>query len=1087
MKLKLFVIVIFSLIFLLGNVSALEWDNKVDYKDNDKTVIITNWLGLGEKLGEATLTSHETPTEIRNVIPGKDRAVMYYDFKDWELYEGGLGDVKFINVKNGKIIDKPYYFATPIYQEVNGSYNHKICEYDISGKPTTCYNETYIPWTDKQIIGWKKLDNTDIPKGNITIGLITDVETGDYIDGVWTIAGKEVKKHAAWTDALRTGLVHYYNMSTDSNDTFGISNFTDNDGAVITANCQIGECYQYDGVSADLTIDPAADIVLGQEFTFNSWMNSTPQSATIGMILSQTQFYWEARVDGFATPNGEFHITYDFDHGGGVNEFGSGVEIDNGTMFMVTWTREGDSNLSRLYVNGVNYANQTIAGDFESTDGFFGARSGSSDFLNGQVDDTGIWNRSLTPSEVAQLYTVDEELTPKTGPVISLIIPLDNTNSPSSNLIFNCSATDNTAVLNLTLFINDASNITLFNTTSNQIILELFENLSFVDGDYNWTCDAYDDLNEQGTTLLRDFTIDTIFPVLDVTSPTGDQGTFVSGRNLSLEWTVTDININDCFYDYGGANTSIPCPQNQTNFTVTDSSLTSLKFYANDSANNLKNQIITWSYSFEEVNVTFNANVSETSSQEFIINLETSLEVLSIFSFLSYAGQNHTSMASCIASNCTLSNRIDVPLVTTGTSDLNPFFWNITIFNGTGSTNIATSTRNQNVSIIQLDQCNPTLTNKTLNFTTFDEQTLIRIDPYRFDATFDFWLGGGSVKQNISIANSTAGEIDLCLSPSGTYFLDGQIDYNDVVNSSYNTRNYYFQNDTIDNQTLQHIPLYLLNSSKSTTFILKVQDDNLLQLPDHLILIQRFSPGNNTFNTVQIAKTDDNGQTLGFFETEVVDYRFIIKFQGTTLLTTSQQKIFGESVPFTLTFTIGEDLGAPWETLNNVSDVTFTLDYDKTSRVVTYTYVDTSGDFTLGRLIVEKQNFSLSTNDIVCNINSTLTSATLLCNVGIETGNASGTYTARGIVNRGSDSFLLQQISFIIESFSEAAGLLGVLLGWFIILIAAFAFKFNEIAGIFMINAAIIFVNLIGLVSFGLVAISAIMAVSIMIVVVLER
>ena len=60
-------------------------------------------------------------------------------------------------------------------------------------------------------------------------------------------------------------------------------------------------------------------------------------------------------------------------------------------------------------------------------------------------------------------------------------------------------------------------------------------------------------------------------------------------------------------------------------------------------------------------------------------------------------------------------------------------------------------------------------------------------------------------------------------------------------------------------------------------------------------------------------------------------------------------------------------------------------------------------------------------------------------------------------------------------------------MAFFIIFISSFAFKFNEIAGIFMINAAIIFVNLIGLVSFGMLSITAIIAVSIVIAAVIEK
>ena len=114
---KIFLLV-FCMILLIGNVSALNWDNSVDYENNNMTVIITNWFGVGEKLGEATLTSHKTPTEIKDVLSGENRAVMYYEFNEWETYTNGLGEVIFKDMKKGgEEIEKDYYFAKAVYEE----------------------------------------------------------------------------------------------------------------------------------------------------------------------------------------------------------------------------------------------------------------------------------------------------------------------------------------------------------------------------------------------------------------------------------------------------------------------------------------------------------------------------------------------------------------------------------------------------------------------------------------------------------------------------------------------------------------------------------------------------------------------------------------------------------------------------------------------------------------------------------------------------------------------------------------------------------------------------------------------------------
>ncbi len=117
-------------------------------------------------------------------------------------------------------------------------------------------------------------------------------------------------------------------------------------------------------------------------------------------------------------------------------------------------------------------------------------------------------------------------------------------------------------------------------------------------------------------------------------------------------------------------------------------------------------------------------------------------------------------------------------------------------------------------------------------------------------------------------------------------------------------------------------------------------------------------------------------------------------------------------------------------------------------------------------------------------MNSSLLSAILSCDL---TGNSTGTYIARTLITRDGTTSLVNQIQFKIEDFTSAAGNLGLLLGFFIILIASFMFKYNEIAGILMVDMAIIATDMMGLIAWGYGFISAIIAISIIILVMLER
>ncbi len=495
------------------------------------------------------------------------------------------------------------------------------------------------------------------------------------------------------------------------------------------------------------------------------------------------------------------------------------------------------------------------------------------------------------------------------------------------------------------------------------------------------------------------------------------------------------------------------------------------------------NRTFSWvPFTVDEEN--FNINVFETSRQEFFLNITTLPSILSLDAVLNYNGTRFTADDSCVSGLCQVSTAIDIPLVSSGQSENKSFFWEISVFDGTNSFFVNLTSDEQNATRLNLEKCDGTFTVETLNFTAFDEQTEAIINPFMFDGSFQFWLGTGTVKRDNSISESSIGSLQLCFTPATeTLFLDGTIEYDEASGTNYTSRNYFFQNDEINNVS-QDIELGLLLSEDSTSFILKVQDRDILPVANVLIFTERFYPGEGVFRVIQVSQTDDNGATIGFFKTETVEYRFILKQNGTTVLTTNKQKIVGESVPFTLTFTIGDDEGAAWEPFEEIDDLTSNVNFNKTSNIASFTYADTSGEFTLARLIVEKVNASGLTNIVICSETSTQSSAIITCNL---TGNSTGQYIMRGIITRNSPSQLVEQESFAIEDFSTISGRLGLFLGFFIILISVFAFKFNEVAGIILVNLAIIFVNLIGLIAFGYGFISAIVAISIIILVVLER
>jgi len=116
--------------FLISCVSAFTFDNVVDYKYDDLTFIVTNIFGLGDELGRATLTSHKTVDEIKEVMVGKNIPVMEYSDISGEM---SLGNVIFTDRNTGKEIEKDYYFNKVTYTEREIDVTQLICDFRRKG------------------------------------------------------------------------------------------------------------------------------------------------------------------------------------------------------------------------------------------------------------------------------------------------------------------------------------------------------------------------------------------------------------------------------------------------------------------------------------------------------------------------------------------------------------------------------------------------------------------------------------------------------------------------------------------------------------------------------------------------------------------------------------------------------------------------------------------------------------------------------------------------------------------------------------------------------------------------------------------
>jgi len=212
---------------------------------------------------------------------------------------------------------------------------------------------------------------------------------------------------------LGTNLTAYYKME-DVNDELGVYNGTVNTGAVSSTSGKIGLCYKSaietgTGISYSSTL---ANWGANEPYSYNMWVQSGNLTQSSGILSKGSNdkgtYLW--------CP-GSNKLQLVFESGTSnrlVWETTNAVFTNTTTFNMITVSYNGSGYVSGMtvYVNGIEVSLSTIVDTLgttspANTDIFYiGAMSGygTSYQWNGKIDETGIWNKALTQSEVTSLY-----------------------------------------------------------------------------------------------------------------------------------------------------------------------------------------------------------------------------------------------------------------------------------------------------------------------------------------------------------------------------------------------------------------------------------------------------------------------------------------------------------------------------------------------------------------------------------------------------------------------------------------------------------------------------------------------------------
>ncbi|MFS4472230.1 LamG-like jellyroll fold domain-containing protein [Chryseobacterium sp. T20] len=201
-----------------------------------------------------------------------------------------------------------------------------------------------------------------------------------------------------------SGLVAWWEFKGNANDTSGNNNNLTVNGATLTAdrNGNANAAYSFNGTSNYLTKSSLSyNFSQSGSYSISMWIKKTDNTSGIAMMSGSStnnNFIWLLQYD---TTKAIY----------GTNKQGQAWTWLNGPVYSTGWEHYVvvyNNQSMQLYKNGISVGttSNTYTGTLSAAlPLFIGKGISSSGYINGSIDDVGIWSRVLTPAEITQLYT----------------------------------------------------------------------------------------------------------------------------------------------------------------------------------------------------------------------------------------------------------------------------------------------------------------------------------------------------------------------------------------------------------------------------------------------------------------------------------------------------------------------------------------------------------------------------------------------------------------------------------------------------------------------------------------------------------
>ena len=905
------IIMIFTILslalFMTQFVSAeWQWDNVKRVNSETGEITIKNSLGLGKDIAVMKLN---TP-QIYNVIRGKDRLVAEFTIDNRKEYQGWFNNMRFYDRRRGgEEISREfvYKYKSISYQEVP---KYKVeCS-----NPKSCVR-VQDGTKSEEVVTWIPIDRkAKLPKGEITIGVFTDVYAGDHVEWIPTLYGVKIPEWAAWVDSFEVGLLHWWEANSTYSNMLDLvssaeaTNGTLEGGAVISSSPEgpFGKEYvTFDGVDSYVGVTEPGNIPCGIEnFTIIIMFQSSSSSSIWSKGPGVADAEWE-----ILGPSGANAYMAD------AVVVTPAAPPAAPAWNEILWTR--NTTGQTIFLNGVK-SQGPVSGASSTTCDAGGMRFGDSvyappsRFLIGNITKYAIYNRSFTDAEAVLMNDTYYNLLGDSIITVTLDAPINNTDTALQSYHF-------------------SSNYTQVG------------------------------INFLNSTLYLWYNNGTLFGINTSVVDTSKNSSNLSLSNLPLG----DGNMWN--YQVCGTNSTadIVCYEATSNRTI------NFKIFS-ENTNTYNNETISGNSERFELNIT----LREGSAISFATLYYNATAYDGVFSF---NGGNDYS----------LYRTITIPIIDAEANYT--FYWELTVSGEKQNS----SFNNQTINILGIDGCSSN-TVLLLNYTFKDEETQEIVNATNINSSIEIdvqiYSGDGSQRlvnfsNNYTRLNTALVCLETNLTETTNLKMYAQAKY---FADEYATENYYIQNFTLTNETIpQHIDLFDIKTADATEFLITYKDSSFLAVEDALIQIQRKYVSEGVFKSVEIEKTDEYGQTRGYFDTEGVTYTIIVTKEGAVLSVFDNIAIFCEDKVIgkcNINLYASTSITDPTDFYDK-DNLNYGFFFNRTTRTISVLFSSTDGSSSTMLLNVTKMD--AYNNLTICSSSITTSAGTLTCVVSTSYSNIS--------------------------------------------------------------------------------------------------